>query len=263
MKLNEPIKLPAGAFSQLNLHIAGAALLAIFDIVLLAQLGLALRDLGVGGEDRLQQAQLQLAQLRLQTAKLNGLPEKVDQSRKDADKFYAQRIPANYSSILAELGTLAQKNNIRLTRAGYTQTPALAGLAELRIDANLAGEYSGVMHFINGLETDKTFFVISAVTLTGQQGGQVNLRLRLDTYLHAEDAKDLPPSSEPGPNPDDRLAPKTEGATDQSVLRTPPAGPAQPGSSEPGSSQLGPAQPGSSQPEPSQPGFVQPGMEAR
>ncbi len=118
-----------------------------------------------------QQAQLQLAQLRVQTARLNGLPEKVDLSRKDADKFYSQRIAPNYSSILAELGTLAQKNNIRLTRAGYTQTSAIAGLAELRIDANLAGEYSGVMHFMNGLERDKTFFVISAVTLTGQQGG--------------------------------------------------------------------------------------------
>ena len=53
------------------------------------------------------------------------------------------------------------------------------------------------MHFINGLERDKTFFLISAVTLTGQQGGLVNLRLRLITYLHAEDASQLPPSSEP------------------------------------------------------------------
>jgi type IV pilus assembly protein PilO len=229
MKLNDPIKLPTGAFNQLNLHIAGVALLAIVNIVLLVQLGLALRDLGSSREEQFQQAQLQLAQLRVQTARLNGLPEKVDLSRKDADKFYTQRIPANYSSILAELGTLAQKNNIRLTRAGYTQTSAIAGLAELRIDANLAGEYSGVMHFMNGLERDKSFFVISAVTLTGQQGGLVNLRLRLNTYLHAADAKDLPPSSEPGASPDDNQpAPKTEGASDQSALRPAPLGPAQP-----------------------------------
>ena len=201
MKLSDPIKLPTGAFNQLNLHIAGVALLAILNIVLLVRLGFALRDLGSSRQDQLQQAQLQLAQLRVQTARLDGLPEKVDQSRKDADKFYAQRIPANYSSILAELGTLAQKNNIRFTRAGYTQSPAIVGLAELRIDANLAGEYSGIMHFINGLERDKSFFVISAVTLTGQQGGLVNLRLRLNTYLHAADANELPPSSEPGANP--------------------------------------------------------------
>ncbi len=232
MKLNDPIKLPTGALNQLNLHIAGVALLAVLNIVLLVQLGLALRDLGSGREDQLQQAQVQLAQLRAQTARLNGLPEKVELSRKDADKFYAQRIPANYSSILAELGALAQQNNIRLTRAGYTQTPALEGLAELRIDANLAGEYSGVMHFINGLERDKSFFIISAVTLTGQQGGLVNLRLRLDTYLHAADAKDLPPSSDSDAKPDDQSAPpsspKTEGARDQSALRPAPLSPVQP-----------------------------------
>jgi type IV pilus assembly protein PilO len=231
MKLSDPIKLPTGAlnqlgFNQLNLHIAGVALLGILNIVLLVRLGFALRDLGSSRQDQLQQAQLQLAQLRVQSARLDGLPEKVGQSRKDADKFYGQRIPANYSSILAELGTLAQKNNIRLTRAGYTQTPALEGLAELRIDANLAGEYSGIMHFINGLERDKSFFVISAVTLTGQQGGLVNLRLRLNTYLHAADASKLPPSSEPAAEPNgDQPAPKAEGATDQSALRPVPIGP--------------------------------------
>jgi Tfp pilus assembly protein PilO len=197
MKLSDPIKLPPNVFSLLNLHIAGVGLLAILNIVLLARLGFAWRDLGSARQDQLQQEQVRLAQLQAQAVRLNGLPLKVEQSRKDADKFYAQRIPADYSSILSDLGTLAAKNNIRLTRAGYTQTAAIEGLAELRIDASLAGEYTGVMRFINGLERDKTFFVINALTLTGQQGGLVNLRLRLTTYLHAADASKLPPSSEP------------------------------------------------------------------
>jgi len=84
------------------------------------------------------------------------------------------------------------------------------------------------MHFINGIERDRTFFVVGTVTLTGQQGGMVNLRLRLDTYLHAADARDLPPSSEPEARPDDQSAPpsppKTEGATDQSAMRPAPLG---------------------------------------
>jgi len=198
MKLSDPIKLPklpSGVANLLNLHIAGVALLAVLNIVLLVRLGLAWRDLGSSRQDQLQAAQLQLTQLEVQDRRLQGLPEKVDLSRKDADKFYANRIPANYSSILADLGELAAKDSIRLTRAGYNQAPAIEGLVELRIDANLAGEYGGVMNFINGLERDKTFYVINALTLTGQQGGMVNLRLRLTTYLHAKDASDLPPSS--------------------------------------------------------------------
>jgi type IV pilus assembly protein PilO len=224
MKLSDPLKLPSGVASLLNLHIAGVAALAILNIVLIVRLGLAWRDLGSGRKDQLQQEQLQLKELQAQTARLNGLPQKVDLSGKDAGKFYAQRIPANYSSILADLGALAAKNNIRLTRAGYNQTPALEGLAELRIDANLAGEYSGIMHFINGLERDKTFFLISAVTLTGQQGGLVNLRLRLITYLHAADASQLPPSSEP--EGDDTGQPATATPKEQSALPPPATRPA-------------------------------------
>ncbi len=220
MKLSDPIKLPTSAFTQLNLHIGGVALLVILNLVLAVRLGLAARDLGSSRQNQLQEEQLRLTQLQAQTARLNGLPEKVDLSRKEADKFYTRRIPANYSSILADLGQLAEANHIRLTRAGYTQAAAISGLVELRIDANLAGEYSGVMHFINGLEQDKTFFVISAVTLTGQQGGLVNLRLGLITYLHAADASQIPPSSlaDPAADQPGTTAPSS---ADQSAL--PPA----------------------------------------
>ena len=57
------------------------------------------------------------------------------------------------------------------------------------MDASLTGEYAPLMHFINGLERSKTFFLISGLTLTGQQGGTVNLRLRLNTYLHASNTR--------------------------------------------------------------------------
>jgi type IV pilus assembly protein PilO len=215
MKLSDPIKLPTDVVNLLNLHIAGVSLLVILNLFLLVRLGFAWRDLGSGRQDQLQQAQLRLTQLQVEGKRLEGLPAKVDLSRGDADKFYAERIPANYSSILADLGSLAAKDSIRLTRAGYTQAPAIDGLVELRIDANLAGDYIGVMNFINGLERDKTFYVITALTLTGQQGGMVNLRLRLTTYLHAADANLLPPSSEPE---GDQPAPPSN----QSALRLKP-----------------------------------------
>jgi type IV pilus assembly protein PilO len=39
--------------------------------------------------------------------------------------------------------------------------------------------------FVNSLERDKMFFVITGVTLTGQQSGTVGLRVRLTTYLRS------------------------------------------------------------------------------
>jgi hypothetical protein len=126
-------------------------------------------------------------------APLRGLPQKVSLSRTQADEFYSARFPAAYSTISAAIHDLASKNNVRLTNLGYTPTPAIAGLAEVRMDASLSGEYAQLMHFINGLERSKTFFLITGVTLTGQQGGLVNLRLKLNTYLHANDLNQLVP----------------------------------------------------------------------
>ncbi len=55
------------------------------------------------------------------------------------------------------------------------------------------------MHFINDIERDKNhvFFIIDGLTFTGQQGGMVNLRLRLSTYLQAG-ASDRPPADNTG-----------------------------------------------------------------
>jgi hypothetical protein len=41
------------------------------------------------------------------------------------------------------------------------------------------------VQFINAMERDKMFFLIYSINLTGQQTGQVNLRVRLSTYLRA------------------------------------------------------------------------------
>jgi hypothetical protein len=58
-------------------------------------------------------------------------------------------------------------------------------LTEVRMDASLSGDYRSLMLFINGLERDKMFFLVRSVTLTGEQGGTVGLRLGLVTYLRA------------------------------------------------------------------------------
>jgi hypothetical protein len=82
---------------------------------------------------------------------------------------------------------LTKKAGVRFTGAQYVPEPVLAGsageLTEVRIDARLSGDYRPLVQFINSLERDKMFFAIKGVTLTGQQTGTVNLRLRLTTYL--------------------------------------------------------------------------------
>lgn len=186
-------------FTVLNLHLAGAAALAVLVLVLAVKAVLAVHAAGAVDSESYQQEQIHYVQLHAQMAHLQGLPQKVDGARDDAAHFYDARIAPNNSTILAELGATAVKNQVRLSRAQYSPSPAIDGLTEVRIDASLSGDYTPIMHFINDIERDKNhvFFIIDGLTFTGQQGGLVNLRLQLSTYLQAG-ATDLPPADNTG-----------------------------------------------------------------
>jgi type IV pilus assembly protein PilO len=179
-------------FTLLNLHVAGVVLLLGLNLFLLTRLFFAWHAASSDQSADYESEHMTYVQLQSQMAHLQGLPQKVDQARTEADKFYAKRIAPNYSTMLSELGKLETKNDVRLTRAQYTATPAINGLTQLRIDASLSGEYTALMHFINDTERDKddVFFTINTLTFSGQQGGLVNLRLRMTTYLRS--SGDLP-----------------------------------------------------------------------
>lgn len=183
-------------FSKLNLHVAALVVLLGVDIFIGVQFALAWRAIRSDQSSEFTQQQIHYGQLQAQMRHLNGLPKKVEAADQDAQKFYDRRIAPNYSTIEAALSSAAGKSGVLYSRATYAPAPAIDGLTEVRIDAGLSGEYSGLMHFINDIERDKdhVFFIIDGVTLTGQQGGMVNLRLKLTTYLRAG-ATDLPPAA--------------------------------------------------------------------
>lgn len=182
--------------TPLNLHLVVVALLLLADIFLGIRVVLAQHAIHSDESPAFTAQEIHYGQLQAQMAHIQNLPGKVQQARRDADKFIADRIAPNDSTIDAELGNLASKENVQLTHAQYTMTPASDDLTQVRIDASLTGQYSALMHFINDLERDKNhvFFIISGIALNGQQGGLVNLRLRVDTYMSAS-ASDIRQSS--------------------------------------------------------------------
>jgi type IV pilus assembly protein PilO len=182
-------------FTLLNLHIAVVVALAGVVLFLGAKALVAVHEAGAAQSASFEQQQIRYAQLQAQLAHIQGL----DQARDDAAQFSEKRIAPNYSTVAEELGSIEVRNQVRLTRASYTAVPGAEGLRELRIDASLSGDYAPLMHFINDLERDKNhvFFIIDGLTLTGQQGGLVNLRLRVSTWLQPG-ATDLPAESQGG-----------------------------------------------------------------
>ncbi|MGB6134243.1 MAG: hypothetical protein WBG54_20875 [Acidobacteriaceae bacterium] len=189
-------------FTKLNLHLVALGLVFALDVFIGVRFALAWRAIRSDQSGEFVQQQIRYGQLTAQMKHLNGLPEKVTQASVDAQKFYDERIAPNYSTIAAQLDGLTVKDQVRLARDEYSPSPAIDGLTEVRIDAGLSGQYTDLMHFINDLERDKdhVFFTIDAIALTGQQGGLVNLRLRLTTYLRAG-ATDLPAVQQSQPAP--------------------------------------------------------------
>lgn len=174
--------------SPLSWHYVGLAALIVIVIALGIRLGMDWSDLSSSSVDGLTSKQVRLKTLTLQNAPLRGLDGRVAQSREQMEEFYAKRIPANYSSIAGRIGDLEVKSGVRLTRVVYAQGVRSGDLTEISMDAGVSGAYPQIMRFVNGLERSETFFVIRAMTLTGQQGGMVNLRLQLSTWLRTADA---------------------------------------------------------------------------
>jgi Tfp pilus assembly protein PilO len=195
--------------SPLTWHVVGCAVLGVLVLVLAIRLGMDWAATNSRSKTDLDQKQLQLLSLQRQNAPLTGLDHRVDDSRKQIAAFYSRRIPANYSSIARTIGDIGVKSGVRLSSVQYTQGPAGADLTEITMDAGIAGAYPQIMHFVNSLESDKTFFIVRGMALTGQQGGLVNLRLRVSTWLRPADAdaSGLPPT------PPDEQIPSSETAS--------------------------------------------------
>jgi type IV pilus assembly protein PilO len=188
--------------SPLTWHFAGVAILLVLTIALAIRLGLDWAAMDSHSSDVLAGKQVELKALELQTAPLNGLDQRVEKSREQMHTFDEKRIPADYSSISSRIGDLEVASGVRLSRVQYTQGKPDSGLTEISMDAGISGDYSAIMRFVNSVERDRIFFIIRAMTLTGQQSGQVNLRMQLSTWLRPEDVPiGLPATPEPGESP--------------------------------------------------------------
>jgi hypothetical protein len=184
--------------NPLNLHWAGVGVLGIVCVYLLVQMGLAWRLANSQDAAALAQQRTELRSAQIAAKPLEGLDVKLASASEQADRFYRERLPMNYSEIATELGVLKNKSGVRLAKLNYSQPVAgkssalpnpigpdeFGGkLTEVSMDASFNGEYRPLVLFINGLERDKVFFLITGVTLTGQQTGTVSLRIRLTTFL--------------------------------------------------------------------------------
>jgi len=175
--------------TRLNIYYAGIAVLALVNLYLLIHIGFAWQVAHNHDATALEQQTVAMKTAEIARKPLQGLDAKLAQATTEANEFYERRLPFADSEVVGELGVQAKKAGVKLNQGAYSSSPVMTGsagaLTELRIDYSLSGDYRPLMLFINSLERDKMFFLIRGVSLTGEQGGTVGLRLKMLTYLRA------------------------------------------------------------------------------
>lgn len=158
--------------------------LAVLLCVDLACAIVLLSPLGRSRQEQIQTLQIQLRIKTQQVQPLRGLDKKVLVAKQEIADFYADRLPADYSSIDAEMGKVADENGTNIAQVKFHPEDDLGGgLRPISIDSLLSGDYRHVVKFINALERDKMLFIVSSINLGDAKGGIVKLQLRMQTYM--------------------------------------------------------------------------------
>lgn len=165
--------------SAIARHCAGLAALLLLLCALLTQLAI---DWHAWNSSPLENSG-RLASLKSSTAPLQGAGQRLAATQTAIDDFSRQRIPVSYSQISSRIVEIGISSGVQLSHTTYDQRARGAYLTEISIESQVSGTYPQIMRFVNGLERDQACFVIRAMTLTGQQGGEVNLQLRFSTWL--------------------------------------------------------------------------------
>ena len=183
-----------GVLSPLNLHWTGVALLGLVNLYFLVHMLFAWRAASNDDASAAAAQQVSLKTAEIAARPLQGLDVKLKNASSQADQFSLERLPVSWSEVLTELGALVKKDNVHLTRVQYAESAvdgdAAGQLTQVIADAGLSGDYRSLVTFVNGLERDREFFLITGISLTGQQTGQVNLRIRIVTYLRGTPSKE-------------------------------------------------------------------------
>ena len=113
--------------------------------------------------------------------------------QKDCEAFEQSLFPEStgYSTISAELGSLASQSGLRLdSRSFKPKTVKGRDLTELAIDTQVTGDYRGVVRFLNALQRSKSFYAVeglsahSAPHSQGSKGG-LQVTVHIKTYFRA------------------------------------------------------------------------------
>lgn len=115
----------------------------------------------------------------------HGMDQKIASARLNIADFYRDRLPGQYSQIDTALSKDAKANDVQLVTVNYKpDRKAVEDIQRVDIDMTISGSYVNDVKFINSMERDKVFFLITSVSLGSSTNG-VQLLVHAETYFRS------------------------------------------------------------------------------
>jgi type IV pilus assembly protein PilO len=131
--------------------------------------------------------------LKKDIQRANEIRGHIPAIQKDCDAFEQSLFPEStgYSTVTAELSSLATKSGLRLESRNFNpkRVKGRENLTELTIDAQVTGDYRGVVRFLNELQRSANYYAVeglsarSAAQAQGPKALQVSMHIK--TYFRA------------------------------------------------------------------------------
>jgi type IV pilus assembly protein PilO len=108
---------------------------------------------------------------------------------KDCDKFEANLPQATSASstISAELGDISKKAGVQLADIKFHDDQIEGrNITQREMDANITGEYTNVVKFLNGLQKSPNYYVVDSLDLATEASSPnlIRVKVHMRTYFH-------------------------------------------------------------------------------
>jgi predicted ribosomally synthesized peptide with SipW-like signal peptide len=142
-------------------------------------------------QQELQAENRQLQLMKLDVKSASEIRAKIPQVLKEFDQFEAALPTAakGYSTIDQELSQFAKETHLQVDEKKFHEKDLPGrGLTEIEIEETVAGDYTGIVSFLNRLQRSKNTYVIDGLQVDSQNAGQgapgtLKIELKLLTYF--------------------------------------------------------------------------------
>lgn len=134
-----------------------------------------------------------ISEIPTKVKQLEALHKQLDQ-RRSFVKRLSQRIPADRDThqVLQRIALLAKTASLTVNELNPGETASHKTYLRQPFQLSVAGPYSGLIQFLNGLDQEERLFTVSAVTLTKQDEqteGFVKGTIDLSVYVLRENQR--------------------------------------------------------------------------